>query len=162
MTFRNIRFKVALWGISFVETAEPMLLRSRRRVIAIAIAAFGVASCGGGPALPPLAGFGPTPQLPPPKQQLIPVVKIAPAKGWMNGRTPTAAPGFRVAAYAQGLAHPRWLYVLPNGDVLVSETNGPGEPVRSLKGWIMSRMMRRASHRASSARSRRSGEALAR
>jgi len=121
-----------------------MLLRSRRRVIALGIAALGLASCGGGPALPPLAGFGPTPQLPAPKEQLIPVVKIAPAKGWVNGRTPIAAPGFHVAAYAQGLAHPRWLYVLPNGDVLVSETNGPGEPVRSLKGWIMSIMMRRA------------------
>jgi glucose/arabinose dehydrogenase len=65
---------------------------------------------------------------------LIPTVKVSKAVGWPAGAAPTAAPGFRVAAFATGLEHPRWLYVLPNGDVLVAETNGPGEKPRDLKG----------------------------
>jgi glucose/arabinose dehydrogenase len=75
---------------------------------------------------------------------LIPTVKIAPAIGWPEGHTPVAAPGFAVAAFAKNLDHPRWLYVLPNGDVLVAETNGPGEPTKGIKGRIMKMMMKRA------------------
>ena len=58
----------------------------------------------------------------------MPTVNIAPAKGWPIGATPTAAPGLAVNAYASGLDHPRWLYVLPNGDVLVAESNAPPKP----------------------------------
>jgi glucose/arabinose dehydrogenase len=57
---------------------------------------------------------------------------------------PTAGAGFQVNAFARGLDHPRWIYVLPNGDVLVAETNGPGEPTRSLRDWIMKRVMKSA------------------
>jgi glucose/arabinose dehydrogenase len=78
--------------------------------------------------LPVQAGMGSSPQLPPPKQTLIPTVRIAPAKGWPSGVTPTAASGYTVNAFATGLDHPRWLYVLPNGDVLVAETNSPPKP----------------------------------
>src|SRR5690606_39668787 len=63
-------------------------------------------------------GYGPSPELPPPETSLIPVVDIAPAKGWSQGETPHAAPDLVVTAFATGLEHPRWLYVLPNGDVL--------------------------------------------
>jgi glucose/arabinose dehydrogenase len=79
---------------------------------------------------------------------LIPVVKIAPAKRWPDGAKPVAAQGLSVTALAGDLDHPRWLYVLPNGDVLVAETNAPERPLRKellgFKGWVMSKMMARA------------------
>ncbi|HET8772351.1 MAG TPA: sorbosone dehydrogenase family protein [Thermoanaerobaculia bacterium] len=78
--------------------------------------------------LPVEAGMGPNPQLPPPRKPPIPVVEVATAKGWPEGVTPTAAAGWRVNAFATGLEHPRWLYVLPNGDVLVAETSSPPKP----------------------------------
>src|SRR6202162_2561972 len=76
-----------------------------------------LAGCGDVATLPENAGVGPRPALPPPHQTLIPTVLIAPAKGWPAGATPVAAAGLAVSAYAVGLDHPRWLYVLPNGDV---------------------------------------------
>jgi glucose/arabinose dehydrogenase len=78
--------------------------------------------------LPESAGIGPHPTLPAPDESLIPTIKVADAKGWPAGTTPTAAPGTRVNAFASGLDHPRFVYVLPNGDVLVSETNAPPKP----------------------------------
>ena len=73
-------------------------------------------------------------------------MNIAPAQGWPSGATPRAAPGTRVAAFARGLDHPRWLYVLPNGDVLVAETNAPPKPddAQGIKGWLMGLVMKRA------------------
>ena len=60
--------------------------------------------------------------------------------------TPTAAAGTQVAAFADGLDHPRWLYVLPNGDVLVAETNAPPKPddAKGIRGWVMEKVMGRA------------------
>ncbi len=91
-------------------------------------------------------GFGHAPELPPPRHRLIPTIKIAPAVGWNNQEAPTPAAGFRVNAFADNLDHPRWLHVLPNGDVLVAETNAPDRPAngRGLKGWFMARFMKRA------------------
>jgi glucose/arabinose dehydrogenase len=96
--------------------------------------------------LPAAAGFGPQPQLPAPHKSLLPTVHIAPAKGWAAGEKPTAAPGLVVSAYATGLDHPRWLTVLPNGDVLVAETNAPPKPEdgKGLRGWVMKQVMKRA------------------
>ena len=90
--------------------------------------------------------MGPTPALPAPNKKLFPTVDIAPAKGWPQGVTPTPAPGLAVNALAGGLAHPRWLYVLPNGDVLVAETNAPPRPddAKGIKGWIMKKVMAKA------------------
>jgi len=102
--------------------------------------------CGDVATLPDSAGVGPLPALPPPHQTLIPTVHIAPAKGWPPGTTPVAAAGLGVNAYMAGLDHPRWLYVLPNGDVLVAESNGPPRPDDGggIKGWVTKLIMSRA------------------
>jgi len=84
--------------------------------------------------LPFEAGVGPSPTLPPPRETLIPTLKIFKATGWSAGETPTVPAGFRVAALARDLDHPRWLYVLPNGDVLVAESNKPPMPEGSHDG----------------------------
>jgi glucose/arabinose dehydrogenase len=106
----------------------------------------GLAGCGEVATLPEQAGVGPHPTLPTPNPTLIPTVHIAPAKGWPVGVTPKAASGLAVNAYTSDLDHPRWLYVLPNGDVLVAETNAPPKPEDSkgIKGWIMKWVMKRA------------------
>ena len=85
-----------------------------------------LAACAGPARLPVEAGTGPNPRLPKPEHALIPAIDVAKATGWPPGLTPAAAPGLKVQAFATGLDHPRWLYVLPNGDVLVAETSGPG------------------------------------
>jgi glucose/arabinose dehydrogenase len=105
-----------------------------------------LAGCGDLATLPENASVGPRPALPLPHPTLIPTVHIAPAKGWPAGATPVAAAGLTVNAYAAGLDHPRWLYVLPNGDVLVAETNGPPRPdnARGIKGWVMKLITKRA------------------
>ncbi len=92
------------------------------------------------------AGTGAMPVLPAAREALIPTVHIAPAIGWPGDRTPLARPGLRVLAFASGLDHPRWLHVLPNGDVLVAETNAPPRPDdgRGIKGWAMRLVMARA------------------
>ncbi len=104
------------------------------------------AGCGDQTTLPIKAGMGPSPTLPPPHHTLIPTINIAPAKGWPAGAKPVAAEGLTVSAYASGLDHPRWVYVLPNGDVLVAETNAPPKPEdgKSIKGWVMKKVMKRA------------------
>jgi glucose/arabinose dehydrogenase len=102
-----------------------------------------LAACSQGASLPVDQGFGPNPVLPEAKKQDIPVVKIAKVTGWAKGETPKAAEGLKVAALADGLDHPRWIYVLPNGDVLVAETNSPERPGDSagFKGWIATKIM---------------------
>jgi glucose/arabinose dehydrogenase len=91
-------------------------------------------------------GIGPNPKLPPPNHTLIPTMNIAPAKGWPAGSTPVPARGLTVYAFADHLDHPRWLYALPNGDVLVAETNAPSKPDdgKGIRGWIMKKAMTRA------------------
>ena len=111
-----------------------------------AVFAAGLAACGGIATLPVSAGTGPNPALPPPSSTLIPTVHIAPARGWPAGAKPVAAAGTAVAAFATALDHPRWLYVLPNGDVLVAETNAPPRPDdgKGIKGWFMKRLKSKA------------------
>lgn len=90
--------------------------------------------------------YGAQPVLPEPQKSLLPTVNIAPAKGWPAGTLPTPAPGLKVQAFAGELAHPRWLHVLPNGDVLVAETDAPPKPddSKGIKGKIMKLVMKRA------------------
>ena len=90
--------------------------------------------------------MGPTPTLPAPQRSVLPTVNIAPAKGWAAGSGPVAAGGVTVTRFADGLDHPRWLYVLPNGDVLVAESNAPAKPEGSggIRGWIARQVMKRA------------------
>src|SRR5215831_7937590 len=89
---------------------------------------------------------GPHPVLVEPHKQIIPKVRIADAIGWPEQAKPHVANGFTVNAFASGLDHPRWLYVLPNGDVLVAETNAPDRPEdrKGLRGWFMKKEMSHA------------------
>ena len=121
-------------------------MRRHRTATAIILIAVALAGCGETATLPVSAGMGPRPTLPAPARTLIPTVNIAPAIGWLPGATPIAAAGMQVSAFATGLDHPRWLFVLPNGDVLVAESNAPpkAEDGKGIKGWVMKRMMKRA------------------
>jgi glucose/arabinose dehydrogenase len=105
-----------------------------------------LAACSEKALLPSTAGVGPAPVIPEPVKSLIPTVDIAPAKGWPAGVMPTAAAGMTVNALATGLVHPRWLHVLPNGDVLVVETNAPPRPDdgKGIKGFVMKKVMAKA------------------
>ena len=120
---------------------------SRRRLVAALPLLTALAACGTESTLPESVGFGADPQLPEARPQRIPTVKIAPAVGWPAGRTPVAARGLAVNAFATGLDHPRWLYELPNGDVLVAETNAPPKPddkKGGLRGWVQGLVMGKA------------------
>ncbi|HET9160784.1 MAG TPA: sorbosone dehydrogenase family protein, partial [Caulobacteraceae bacterium] len=103
-----------------------------------------LSACGGGPALPTEATYGPNPQLGARQQGLLPVLKVAPAQGWPANAQPQAPAGFTVTRFAEGLNHPRWLYLLPNGDVLVAETNAPAAKPQGLKAMIEAKVMKTA------------------
>lgn len=120
-------------------------MRKTQLALVIALAG-GLAACGESSSLQVTDGTGPSPKLPEPNKTLIPTVNIAPAIGWPEGGKPTAAAGTQVAAFAEGLDHPRWLYVLPNGDVLVAETNAPPKPddSKGIRGWVMKKVMGKA------------------
>jgi glucose/arabinose dehydrogenase len=98
-------------------------------------------------------GVGTNPTLPEPERDLIPTVKIAPAIGWPADKTPVTVKGTQINAFAKDLDHPRWLYALPNGDLLVAETNAPAKPddKKGVKGWVMGLTMKRAGAAAPSA-----------
>jgi glucose/arabinose dehydrogenase len=117
----------------------------RRLAASLALLAM-LAGCADTARLPREAETGPDPTLPAPTQSLIPTVNIAPAKGWPEGARPRAAGGGQVIAFARGLDHPRWIYVLPNGDVLVAETNAPERPARGkgIKGAVMKQVQKKA------------------
>lgn len=125
---------------------HSLLFHSLRSLAFGVVALIILSSCNGTSTQPIATGTGINPSLPAPEHKLIPTVKIAPAIGWPAGKKPLAAPGTQVVAFATGLNHPRWLYVLPNGDVLVAETNAPEKPddAKGLKGWAMGLVMKRA------------------
>lgn len=110
-------------------------------------AALALAACG---APSPDQGFGENPKLPAP-QGGFPVVNAAEAIGWPDGAAPTAPEGFVVTRYAENLQHPRWIYVLPNGDVLVAEASTQASEGGGVMGWIANRVQRRAGALAPSA-----------
>ena len=124
-----------------MRTIVKVVQRSAALSLALALG-----GCGDTATLAVRDGTGPHPALPPPHATLLPTVHIAKAVGWPPGASPVVAPGLAVRAFARGLDHPRWLYVLPNGDVLVAETSAPPQPDDSngLKGWIARKIMARA------------------
>lgn len=129
-------------------------MRIRYVLPVLVVAAALVAACGEVARLPVEAGMGPRPELPAPNPTLIPTVNTAKAVGWADTGLPTPASGLAVTAYARGLDHPRWLYVLPNGDVLVAESNAPPKPAEAsggIKDWAAGIVMKRAGARTPSA-----------
>ena len=116
-------------------------------------AVMGLTACGDRATLLAFEDTGATPTLPQPVKRLIPTVNIAPAKGWPSGAKPTAMAGLTVTPFAAGLEHPRWVYVLPNGDVLVAESNTPPKPesATTIKSVVMNAVMSRAGAKVPSA-----------
>jgi glucose/arabinose dehydrogenase len=121
-------------------------LDGRFGLAAALVLSLGLAGCGDTAHLTVAQGTGPRPVLPPPAKTLIPTVKVADAVGWPAGAAPLAAPGLRAVAFANGLDHPRSLYVLPNGDVLVAETNAPPKPDdgTGIKGFFFKMFQKKA------------------
>jgi glucose/arabinose dehydrogenase len=121
--------------------------------VALLASALALTSCGEQATIPAEQGFGPNPTLPEPNPTWLPTVHVADAAGWSEGKMPKPARGFAVNAFAKGLDHPRWLYVLPNGDVLVAESDAPPKPdeQKGLRDRIMSFFMKKAGSRKSSA-----------
>jgi len=122
----------------------PHALQRPPSLLAAAALALALSACGGASKLAEGTGTGAQPELPAPDKSLFPTVNVAEAKGWPPGRTPVPAGGSQVSAFASGLQHPRWLYVLPNGDVLVAESNAPpkGEAASGgLMAWIRGKVM---------------------
>jgi hypothetical protein len=126
-------------------------LLSKNLLLAACIAglAFSLAACNEQDTAATEQTFGPSPTLPAPET----TVNVAKAIGWRAGSKPVAANGMGVNAFATGLDHPRTLFVLPNGDVLVAETNAPPKPddTKGIKGWITKMVMGRAGADTSSA-----------
>src|SRR4051812_32029822 len=115
------------------------------RLSTIVVAAT-TAGCGVRARVPVSAEMGAHPLIPRPSTSLIPVMKVVKAEGWPGDETPVAADGLTVRPFARGLNHPRWLYVLPNGDVLVAETNAPDRPDdnKGLKGKFFKNYQKKA------------------
>ncbi|MGH7602911.1 MAG: PQQ-dependent sugar dehydrogenase [Gemmatimonadaceae bacterium] len=119
---------------SFSLWSANELHRVARKVGLLALAA----ACAQPARLPVAAGTGPAPAIPPRREAMIPTVNYVKAKGWPAGDAPIPAAGLAVNAFASGLDHPRWVYVLPNGDALVAETNAPTRPDdnKGIKGFF--------------------------
>ena len=116
-----------------------------------------LAGCGATPSTADFNDYvGPSPKLVAPSKTFLPTVNVADAKGWPAGMMPTAAAGLTVNEFAGGLDHPRWLYVLSNGDVLAAESQGPGTDKTggSIKGWIQKNLMKKAGSGASESANR--------
>ncbi len=111
------------------------ILRAGCAATAIAL----LAACGPAPQ-PPSAQIGPNPQLPAPHQYLLPPMKVPTAIGWSGGATPKVPQDLRIKIFAAGLLHPRMVYTLPNGDVLVVESNGPKGPIYRPKDYIQGKI----------------------
>jgi glucose/arabinose dehydrogenase len=124
---------------------QPAFRRRAGRIAVLALlcASSAVLPARGADTFDPMSQVGQNPVLPPLQQYLFPPMHLAPAVGWKERETPTVAPGLKVEPLAQGLEHPRSVYVLPNGDILVVESKGPNvQPIQRPKdivmGWIES------------------------
>src|SRR5262245_23770499 len=113
-------------------------MRTLALVVALTLAACGRA------APSPDASYGREPQLPAPESGGMPTINPARATSWAEGAAPVAPDGFVVTRFAEGLDHPRWIYVLANGDVLVAESSTRRQTGGGLMGWIRNSVQRRA------------------
>ena len=110
-----------------------------------ALAALMLAACGGAQAPTPReAEYGLSPNLVEPNRQIIPTTRVPEAVGWPADAAPQAPEGFAVSRFADGLDHPRWAYVLPNGDVLIAQASTIAREGGGIAGWVENSMMRRA------------------
>ena len=114
--------------------------------VVASLAVVAIAGCGETASLKVSDGTGASPTLPAPNPTLIPTLNVAKAIGWPDGMKPVGAPGTTVNAFASGLDHPRWVYALPNGDVLVAETNAPPKPDdgKGIRGFAQKLFMKSA------------------
>lgn len=112
----------------------------------VALSAFSLSACAFGPSASTDTGFGSSPPIVAADKTLIPMVNIAPVQARPTGFKPSAPDGFVVTEFAGGLAHPRWLYTLPNGDILVAESDAPHEHDKGsgVSGWVRQQVMKRA------------------
>jgi glucose/arabinose dehydrogenase len=115
--------------------SQRLVMRWIWRIIPVAA----VAGCASSARLPLATVSGPTPTIPAPSPSRIPTVNVAKVVGWSGRDHPVAVPGTSVNAFARGLDHPRWLYTLPNGDVLVAESNAPERPEMrtGVRNWFL-------------------------
>ena len=121
-------------------------MRYQWLLIALSAAIAISTACGNTTAFSGTEGVGPNPALPEPDTSLVPTINVVNAIGWAEGQQPVPATGAMVAPFAKGLDHPRWLHVLPNGDVLVAETNAPPRPDagKGIKGFFFKRYQKKA------------------
>jgi len=122
-----------------------MAFRNFLKLVA-GVSALVIAGCAEPAKTPVASAMGENPVLEKPSTPLLPTLKVAEAVGWAAGQTPMAAEGLKVQAFASGLDHPRWLHVLPNGDVLVAETNAPQRPDEGggIRGYFQGEAMKKA------------------
>lgn len=115
-------------------------------LLGITLALLAAGGCSNASGSSGLEGTGPNPALPAPEKSWIPTINVVTAVGWSGEHAPTPAVGTSVTAFARGLDHPRWLHVLPNGDVLVAETNAPPRPEdgKGIKGFFFKRYQKKA------------------
>lgn len=120
---------------------------------AVLLSCGALAACGDTAQVAEPSTVGASPTLPEPSPTLIPTVNVAEAKGWPSGAKPAAASGLAVNSFAANLDHPRWVYVLPNNDILVAETNAPERPDQGqgIKAFVTGLMMKKAGARTPSA-----------
>src|SRR3954468_23125039 len=107
--------------------ARCAVMTGTRKLVLFAFA-MSLSACATAARLPVSAGVGRDPLLPAPKEAALPLINVVTARGWSPAGTPRAAAGTKVAPFAKGFNHPRWVYVLPNGDILIAETNAPERP----------------------------------
>ena len=122
------------------------MTKNRRTLMLVGALALTLGACNEQATVSIDKGYGPSPTLPEPKNSWIPTINVATANRWPTGQKPIAADGFAVAELASGLDHPRTLFVLPNGDVLVAETNAPPKPDdgKGIRAWVQKKIMGRA------------------
>lgn len=118
----------------------------RLNAFSTCLSALALAGCGHMADLPVEAASGRSPQIVEPAETLLPTFDVAPATRWPDGAAPVPAQGLAVTPFAVGLDHPRWLHVLPNGDVLVAESAAPPQPElgKGIKGFFMKLFMKKA------------------